>query len=162
MCFEKQTIKVCENRVHANKSVIQKAPKSAAGNRIITVGNDVIAELQKAKNEYDERAKEAWFHNLGYVVCKEDGTPYHPDSLTQKWKRFTARHNLRHIKLHGMRHTNATTMIAAGVSPRVVQQRLGHADVSVTLNIYSHVLERTNREAANTIDALIFKQSANL
>lgn len=154
--FKKQTIKVCENRVHASKSVIQKAPKSAAGNRIITVGNDVIAELQKAKNEYDDRAKEAWFHKLDYVVCKEDGTPYHPDSLTQKWERFTARHNLRHIKLHGMRHTNATTMIAAGVSPKVVQQRLGHADVSVTLNTYTHVLPSMDQEAADKIDDILF------
>ena len=154
--FEQRTITVSKSRVHVKKAVIEKDPKSAAGNRTITIGSDVLAELQKAKNEYDERAKEAWFHDLGYVVCKEDGTPYHPDSLTQKWERFTERHNLRHIKLHAMRHTNATTMIAAGVNPKVVQQRLGHADVSVTLNTYTHVLPSMDQEAADKIDNILF------
>ena len=87
--FASKTIKICESRVHANKTVIQKAPKSEAGDRTVTIGDDVLAELQKAKEEYDEKAKEPWFHDLGFVVCKEDGSPYHPDSLTQKWERFT-------------------------------------------------------------------------
>jgi len=154
--FEKRTIKVCESRVHANKTVIEKDPKSEAGNRTITVGSDVMNELRKAKEAYDEKAKEPWFRDLGFVICKEDGTPYRPDSLTQKWERFTERNNLPHIKLHGLRHTNATTLIAAGISPKVVQQRLGHADVSITLNTYTHVLPSMDKEAAEKIDNILF------
>lgn len=154
--FEKRTIKVCESRVHANKTVIEKDPKSEAGNRTITVGSDVMNELRKAKDAYDEKAKEPWFRDLGFVICKEDGTPYRPDSLTQKWERFTERNNLPHIKLHGLRHTNATTLIAAGISPKVVQQRLGHADVSITLNTYTHVLPSMDKEAAEKLDNILF------
>lgn len=154
--FASKTIKICESRVHANKAVIQKSPKSEAGDRTVTIGDDVLAELQKAKEEYDEKAKEPWFRDLGFVVCKEDGSPYHPDSLTQTWERFTKSKNLPHIKLHGMRHTNATAMIAAGVNPKVVQQRLGHADVSVTLNTYTHVLPGMDQEAAQKLDNILF------
>ena len=154
--FASKTIKIYESRVHANKTVIQKAPKSEAGDRTVTIGDDVLAELQKAKEEYNEKAKEPWFHDFGFVVCKEDGSPYHPDSLTQKWERFTKSKNLPHIKLHGMRHTNATAMIAAGVNPKVVQQRLGHADVSITLNTYTHVLPSMDKEAAQKLDNILF------
>ena len=154
--FDKGTIKVCESRVHANKTVIEKDPKSEAGKRTITVGSDVMSELRKAKKAYDEKAKEPWFRDLGYVICKKDGTPYRPDSLTQKWERFTERNNLPHIKLHGLRHTNATALIAAGISPKVVQQRLGHADVSITLNTYTHVLPSMDKEAAQKLDNILF------
>lgn len=154
--FAQRTIKVCESRVHANKTVIEKDPKSEAGNRTIVVGSDVIAELSKAKKAYDEKAKEPWFRDLGFVICKEDGTPYHPDSLTQKWERFTKRNNLPHIKLHGLRHTNATTLMAAGVNPKVVQKILGHSDVSVTLNTYTHVLPSMDQEAADKLNNILF------
>jgi len=63
------------------------------------------------------------------------------------------------IGLHGLRHTAASTMVAAGVNPRVVQQRLGHAHVSVTLGLYTHVLPGHDQEAvdllAGTIDGAV-------
>lgn len=89
------------------------------------LGAEVIAELREAKAAYDEATHEPGFHDLGYVICKEDGTPYHPDSLTKKWERFTESNGLPHIKLHGMRHTNATALIGAGVNEKVVSERLG-------------------------------------
>ena len=90
------------------------------------------------------------------ILNLEDGTPYHPDSLTQKWERFTKRSGIRHIKLHGIRHTHATALMAAGVNPKVVQQRLGHSDVSITLNTYTHVLPSMDKEAAEKIDNILF------
>lgn len=154
--FEKGTVKICDNRVHASKTVVQKAPKTASGNRTVRLGAEVIDELREAKAAYDAATREPGFRNLGYVICKEDGTPYHPDSLTQKWERFTARHNLPHIKLHGMRHTNATALIGAGVSEKVVSERLGHSDVSTTLRTYTHVLPEMDEEAAAKMDSILF------
>lgn len=81
---------------------------------------------------------------------------YHPDSLTQKWERFTASHNLPHIKLHGMRHTNATALIQAGVNAKVVKERLGHADVATTLRYNTHVLPAMDQEAAEKLDKMLF------
>ena len=154
--FTHSTIKISENRVHASKTVVEKAPKSAAGKRTLRVGSEVMDALKEAKAAYDKAAQEVGFHDLGYVICKPDGTPYHPDSLTQKWERFTASHNLPHIKLHGMRHTNATSMIQAGVNQKVVSERLGHSDVSTTLRIYTHVLPCMDEDAAEKIDDLLF------
>ncbi len=153
--FAKKTITICENRVHAGKKVIEKCPKSSAGKRMIPIGEELVAELRKAKEKYDHAAESPLFQNLGYVVCKEDGTAYHPDSITQKWERFTKRNGLHHIKLHGMRHTNATALIQAGVSDVVVKERLGHSDVTTTLRYYAHVLPSMNQEAADKIDNML-------
>jgi len=160
--FSARTITIKNNRVHAKRGVVQKAPKTKAGKRTISVGSEVISALRDARQDYNAAATAPGFQNLGYVVCKEDGTPYHPDSLTTKWERFTAANNLPHVRLHDLRHSNATALIQAGVSPKVVQQRLGHSDITVTLNTYTHVLPCMDQEAAAKIDDIIFaKPTAN-
>lgn len=96
------------------------------------------------------------------VVCQPNGRPYHPDTLTFKFKKLLKRNGLRDIRFHDLRHTNASMMIANGIDIKVAQQRLGHADVTTTLNIYSHALKHANEAAAQTIDSLVFRKTANL
>ena len=98
----------------------------------------------------------AGFHDLGHVVRKKNGMYYHPDSLTTKWRRFVKVHGLKDIRLHDTRHSNATALMGAGINPEVVRNRLGHADVSITLNTYTHVLPSMDKQAAETLDNLIF------
>ena len=95
------------------------------------------------------------FKDLDHVIHKVNGEPYRPDAMTKKWLRFLKAHNLPHIRLHDLRHTHATLLIQSGVSPKVVQQRLGHADVTITLNTYTHVMPDMAQEAADKIDGLI-------
>ena len=147
--FTKGIVSITQNRVHVKNSVVQKAPKSKAGNRIIKAGQDVLSALRDAKATYDDAvATTPGFKNMGFVLCKETGEPFHPDSITQRWERFVAKHNLPPIRLHDLRHSNATALIAAGVSPKVVQHRLGHANVNITLNTYTHVLPSMDEDAA--------------
>lgn len=101
----------------------------------------------------------AGFQNLGFVVRQDDETPYKPDSMTQKWERFLEESGLPKIRRHDLRHSNATALIQAGVNPRVVQQRLGHSDVSITLNTYTHVLPEMDAAAADKIDAIPLKRA---
>ena len=161
--FSAKTLRICENRVMADGKAITKPPKSAAGNRVVSVGDEVIAALSQARLDYynDKAELGAGFHDDGYVIRKKNGTSYRPDSITQKWERFLKEKGLPHIRLHDLRHSNATVLIQAGVSPKVVQQRLGHADVNITLNTYTHVLPSMDQEAAATIDNMIFERASN-
>ena len=155
--LDKNTISITQNRVHTTQGVIEKSPKTKAGKRTITIGNDVVNALRDAKAIYDDAVcSKPGFKNLGYVLFKENGEPFHPDSLTQKWERFVAKHNLPPIRLHDLRHSNATAMIAAGINARVVQHRLGHANVSITLNTYTHVLPEMDQEAADKLNNALF------
>jgi len=155
--FSASTVSITQNRVHVKNSVVQKAPKSQAGNRIIKIGQDVLTALSDAKAVYDDAVlNTSGFKNLGYILCKENGEPFHPDSITQRWERFIDKHKLPQIRLHDLRHSNATALIAAGVSPKVVQHRLGHANVSITLNTYTHVLPSMDEDAAEKLDNALF------
>lgn len=156
--FEERILHICENRVNGGGKVVVKAPKTVNGNREILVGSEVMAALRQAKAEYDAQ-KAAYgigFQDLGYVIRNKNGRPYHPDSLTKKWLRFVAKNNLTHIRLYDLRHTNATSMIGAGVPTKVVSERLGHADINTTLKYYVHTTPEMNEGAAEKIDDIIF------
>ena len=78
--------------------------------------------------------------------------------MSQKWRRFLEENNLPSIRFHDLRHSNATALIQAGVSPKVVQQRLGHSDINITLNTYTHVLPEMDMEAAQKLDYIMLQK----
>ena len=159
--FKKNILKVRRNMVRGENGFIIKAPKTESGIRDIHLGDDVMKELELAKKEYtkDMLSYGAGFQNLGFVIRQEDGSPLKPDSMTRKWTRFLESRGLPRIRLHDLRHSNATALIQAGVNPRVVQQRLGHSDVNITLNTYTHVLPEMDEEAAAKLDSIVLHRA---
>lgn len=135
-----------------------KSPKTVSGIRTLTVSQNLINELLIAYNDYltNQITYGSRFTNSNLVICQEDGKPYHPDSMTTKWCRFVRKNNLKHIRFHDLRHTNATTMIETGVDIKTVQARLGHSDVSTTLNVYTHKTKNMDENAAQKIDDFIY------
>ncbi|GAG37906.1 unnamed protein product, partial [marine sediment metagenome] len=89
-----------------------------------------------------------------------DGRPLDPDVVTKAFHRISGKAGLTNIRLHDLRHTHATLMLKAGVHPKVVSERLGHATVAFTLDIYSHVLPGLQEAAAEKFDR-IFEEVAN-
>ena len=73
--------------------------------------------------------------------------------MHQAFKRAVIRHKLPRIPVHGLRHTWATIALQSGVHPRVVQERLGHSNIAITLQTYSHVLPTMHDDAAVTVAA---------
>jgi integrase len=90
-----------------------------------------------------------------HVVAREDGLPLQPRSLSQAFRKFQAARGLKHIGLHSLRHSHATAMLRAGVHPKIAQERLGHSSVSVTMDLYSHVLPGMQDEAVARVDAAL-------
>ena len=93
--------------------------------------------------------------NDHHVVAREDGEPLQPRSLTHAFVKFIRRHGLPQIRLHDLRHSHATHMLAAGVHPKIAQERLGHSSVGVTIDLYSHVLPGMQAEAVSRVDAVL-------
>jgi integrase len=90
-----------------------------------------------------------------YVVAQADGNPLQPNSLTHAFADFIAKRGLKRIRLHDLRHSHATHMLAAGVHPKVASERLGHSKVGITLDLYSHVLPGMQAEAAALVDTAL-------
>ena len=88
------------------------------------------------------------YHRGDYVFTFEDGRPPHPDSIRQRFDRLAAAAGLTRITFHDLRHSYATAALKAGVNPKVVSERIGHADVGFFLQTYAHVIKNDDRDAA--------------
>lgn len=134
-------------------------PKTAAGRRPIaldpmTVG--VMRDHRKRMLELRLLVGDG-FVDQGLVFCHPDGSPLHPERVYQAFQRALKKHDLPVISIHGLRHTWATIALEQGVHPRVVQERLGHSNIAVTLQTYSHVLPTMHDEAAATVASLLVR-----
>lgn len=95
------------------------------------------------------------------IFSHPDGKPLLPDSITRHWIRLTRRLGMN-IRLHDARHTMATLMLKQGVHPKIVQERLGHASITTTLDTYSHVTPGLQAAAALRFDELVNNRTSNL
>ena len=93
--------------------------------------------------------------NSGLVFTTELGGPIDPQRVTRNFGALSEAPGLPHIRLHDVRHSYASAALAAGVPAKVVSERLGHANIAITLDTHSHVLPAMQEDAADKIAALI-------
>jgi integrase len=109
-----------------------------------------LAAWRKRQAEERLAAGPAWQeHGLAFV--DEAGRAPHPETITRWWREAVARARVTPIRLHDARHTAATMMLRAGVPVKVVSQRLGHADVAVTMRVYQHTTAHDDQAAADAL-----------
>jgi integrase len=132
-------------------------PKTARGRRRVALDPDTIAALRghhAAQAAERLAAGPAWAHT-DLVFSRHDGAPLHPEYVRRQFDRLLRRHELPRIRLHDLRHTHATLALQTGVHPKVVSERLGHATVAMTLDVYSHVIPALQQDAAATLADLV-------
>jgi integrase len=140
------------NRVDTSK------PKTARGNRTISIGPATVAALKSwRRTQTEERLVMGmgWQNDAGLVVTVADGSAPNPEAVSNVFHKLARRAGLRPIRLHDLRHSYATAALAAGVPVKVVSQRIGHADISVTLKVYAHVMRGDDEDAALRADLLL-------
>jgi len=89
------------------------------------------------------------------VFGTHDGKPLRPNTVSRAWTVLAAHAGLKVIRLHDARHTHASLMLKQGVHPKIVQERLGHASIQVTLDTYSHVAPGLQEAAAESFDKMV-------
>ena len=89
------------------------------------------------------------------LFTQDDGSPIHPDSITDWFHDFISRTDLPQISIHFLRHTNITLLLAAGIPLKTVSYRAGHAQTSTTANIYSHAIRTTDEKAAEVLENIV-------
>ena len=141
--------------------VIVSEPKTARGRRSIALDVETVEVLKaQAARQLSEQQQfgEAWCDS-GYLCTKEDGEPYHPEVVSRSFRQAVRRAMLPMIRPHDLRHTHATLALQAGIHPKVVSERLGHANISITLDTYSHAIPALQEEAAERIAELVSGES---
>lgn len=138
-------------------SVIFRQPKTAKGRRQVALPPSATSVIREQK---EKRTLECMM--LGFslqedalVFSRFDGKPLLPDTVSNAWRKIVKRAGLKHFRLHDARHTHASLLLKQNVHPKIVQERLGHATISTTLDLYSHVAPGLQRAAAARFDDLI-------
>jgi integrase len=142
-----------------NYKPVITTPKTKRSRRLIYLDGDTIAVLRAHRaRQREERlaAGPAWDGEYDLVFCDELGGPLNPDWVSRDFRGQIRRAMVRDIRLHDLRHTYATLALKGGVHPKVVSDRLGHATVGITLDLYSHVTPAIGRDAADVVSSSVF------
>ena len=138
--------------------------KTAASGRVVALGPATVDQLRRHLSKVREMAVlagDAW-HDSDLIFPSIVGTPIEPRNLYRHFQVLLKRAGLPKIRFHDLRHTSATLMLQQGVHPKIVQERLGHSSISLTLDTYSHVLPHLQSEAAQLIEDLVTPIAAQL
>jgi integrase len=137
------------NRYGAGAGYVVSEPKTAKGRRSIVLPpfvRDLLQHHRIAQQELKAQAGTRWQEH-GLVFASNMGTFFHPNRLLKEFHQLLSEAGLPPMRFHDLRHSAATILLSMGVHPKVVQEILGHSDISMTLDTYSHVLPTLQQEA---------------
>lgn len=138
--------------------IMWSEPKTKKSKRSVALDIDTGDALKTHRARQNEE-KLAWgpaYENGDLVFAQENGEPIHPNRFSMWFDRRVVAAGVPRIRLHDLRHTHASLALAAGVNPKVVSERLGHATISITLDTYSHVIPAIEEEAAERVARVVF------
>lgn len=141
----------------SDMGVFTKTPKTESSIREIAIPEFIISLLEEYKLWYEEEKSiygELWT-NSDRLFVQVDGKPMHPSSISKWFVKYVSTIGLPVINFHGLRHTNASLLVAQNVDIAVISARLGHAQISTTLDFYVHPLLSHNRKAGYALENLL-------
>lgn len=136
--------------------IIEQLPKTKNSIRTVPIPQNILSRLKDHKLEQSKvrlKLGEAYLNN-DYVFCNNLGYPIDDKRPARNLKSILTKLNIEPIKFHGLRHTYATRLFEANVPPKTVQVLMGHYDISITLDIYTHVMESTKLEAVDKLNEI--------
>lgn len=156
--WEHNQVKIIRNRVVVDGKSVVKEPKTASSIRTLDVPRPLMQKLRKHKMQClsNKLRLGKAYTATDYIIVHPDGKPIYPEYLSQMLTKLQERTGLPKCRFHDLRHLCASIMLLQGVNVKVAQERLGHKDIATTMNIYSHVLPSSAKEAAEKIGQLVY------
>lgn len=138
-------------------ALVFQEPKTKKSQRTIPLTDDLIKLLKahKAKQNEEKLIFGKNYQDHGLVFCGEDGRPIWPRNFLRRFTALQKKAGIKHRRIHDLRHTFATLLLAEGEELKNVQELLGHEKISTTADIYTKVLEESKRRAVSKLDAII-------
>lgn len=154
--FDTGELRIQRSRMYApGTGTYEDSPKTEKSNRTVAVPNEVIDLLQRLQLQQKYRKLSAGqkYTDSPAVIRSSTGSPLHPSVFYRWWAAFIKKNDLRHVGLHALRHTHASMLAHLGEDKVKVSNRLGHSQLSTTLNIYTHLFEETDRTLADNLSS---------
>lgn len=145
------------------KRISFKEPKTSKGKRSIALSPSTAITLREHRSEQNELRLSLGYPTLSeadFVFSHYNGSPLLPSTVSHAWMKLVRRCGLHGVRLHDARHTHASLMLKHGVHPKIVQERLGHGSIQITLDTYSHVAPGLQQAAANKFDDIMLPKQA--
>lgn len=139
------TLDVVQALYPTQKGLMILPPKSKTSVRKISLPPTLVNILKEYKNNCTNT----------YVCSMQNGQLISPSSLNHKFKQVLIDNNLPNIRFHDLRHSHASLLLSQGVQAKVISERLGHSNINITMDLYSHVYEATNKHVANNFDVFL-------
>jgi integrase len=155
--LESQCLFVTQQITDVRGKLVVGTPKTRRGRRVVPV-DMLTVDLLREHQRVQDAEQAAWgsaSRHQGLVFCREDGRPLRPEFVTRHFQALAIKAGLPAIRLHDLRHTNASLALAAGIDIKVVSERLGHSTMAVTADLYTHVVPSLGRDAAKRIAGLL-------
>lgn len=132
-------------------------PKTSSSVRSISLDPATAKALRswRVQQAQEKLSLGPGYDDQGLVVCREDGTPSWPRTFSRSFESHAKAAGLPKIRLHDLRHTHVSLLIQAGVSMKVIQERLGHSSIVVTMDTYGHLAPQMAADAADQFAALV-------
>lgn len=156
--LDRAVLRVEQSVIPVRGELVFSPPKTKKGTRQVSLDGATVAVMRAHRARQSERRfalGPAWVET-GRVFTREDGSLIHPDVLSKRFDAWIRRSGLPRISFNGLRHTWATMALEKGIHTKVVSERLGHANVAVTLDIYSKVRPALDLEAAERVARELF------
>ena len=144
-------------------SLIFRNPKTAKGRRMVTLPPSAALVLKEHKDKQKTLRMILGIpcQDSDLVFAQPDGKPLLPDTVSHAWAKIAKRIGREDIRLHDARHSHASLLLKQGIHPKIVQERLGHASIQITLDTYSHVAPGLQEAAAARFDEALFPKHKN-
>jgi integrase len=148
--LEKGVVRVVESLEQTRKGGLRFKSTKTDKARAVTLPRFALEELQRWKREQAEGLLKLGIRQGGdTLTCgRQDGEPKQPESLTHEFTYLVGRAGVPRVRFHDLRHSHATQLLGSGVHPKIVQERLGHSTITTTMDLYSHVSETMQGDAA--------------
>ena len=155
--LEKRIIKIENNLCATKNGLIIKQPKTNSGNRTIAISDSLVKILKrhKIKQIKNKMKLGEYYKDNNMVCCYEDGRLFNPKRFSAKFHELLEDNNLPLIRFHDLRHSHASLLVKIGIEPKVISERLGHSNIGITMDLYSHLYEDADREVADMFENLI-------
>lgn len=163
--FDTGTAQINKSLTRTREGIITKTTKNRSSDRSVVLPAECMELLHRhriAQKKHRLAVGSYWQeHNM--IFTQDNGKPLDPDTPSKAFRKILKRYNACHaeklpeISLHGLRHTSATLLISGNLDVKTISARLGHADTSTTLNIYSHALKKRDEEAAQALGEMLGK-----
>jgi integrase len=145
--LENRVINVRHQVLTLKGGLVISEPKTESSKRPVTLPEAVYHDLKRHIEQLDRKQ--------GLLFTTSSGKPISPRNFIRHFKQVIEANNLPPLTVHGLRHSHASLLLAAGVNPKVVQERLGHSSIVLTLSTYSHIIPSLQEEAAQKLDKIM-------